>query len=668
MAKHKAPTSLTGGKGFNFEDFVAARFLLDMLAGLRSIGPDYGRIIEVHWQVRDAGWLLDDLAITLEADETQRTVAMSVKSHRQVTQAGFPENFVTAAWEQWLGTESTVFVEGRDLLGLVTGKLANGVGEAWETLVTEATGTSRERMVARLRHDGDSKEKSQSSRIGRAIFSSMQCPKSLPSRGDADQNTTVDLIRHTRLWHFDFEDKPSRDEARAVSDCQQVLRSADANEAESLWEALLGIAAENRGQGGSITLPGLLQALRDRFALQDYPDHRSDWETIRYLSSDMESDIRTDVGELISLVRTQDSDDVSRALERDQACLLVGESGSGKSGLAKLVRLRHYPCVVWPPLTAIAAVAHLSEFHRQIGLTHPLSDLLKSSADRCLLVFDSIERYSDTSLRVVGRILRELHESQSDHVHVLLITQPDGVARAIEELSRLSGRVLPQPIVIGDPSNAEVLRIAAGVPNLTWATIHRDLLPHLKNLKVLDWVVRAAQVGAAPEDNEPVTLGRLIDFIWERWVERGEVGFTHGSMLQTLGDREAQNLSPGVPLAALDHEQSQALHELQHLDLIRVRSERVLFAHDLLGDWARLVLAREVQAQDEEGAWRGDDLERTTYEAALLAASDRPEEASALALELCRRRPLRPDIQQRADSARQEAERLRRTPQSSPTY
>jgi len=199
VAKNRAPTALTGGKGFNFEDCVAARFLLDMLAGLRSIGPDYGRIIEVHWQVRDAGWLLDDLALTLEADEIRRTVAMSVKSHRQVTQAGFPDNFVTAAWEQWLGTESTVFVEGRDLLGLVTGKLANGVWEAWETLVTEANGTSPERMVARLQNDVDSEEKSQSSKIERAIFSSMQCPESLPGRGDTDQNTTVRLIRHTRL-------------------------------------------------------------------------------------------------------------------------------------------------------------------------------------------------------------------------------------------------------------------------------------------------------------------------------------------------------------------------------------------------------------------------------------------------------------------------------------
>lgn len=851
MAKHKAPASLTGGKGFNFEDLVAGRFLLDMLAGLRSIGPEYGRIIEVHWQVRDAGWLLDDLALTLETDGLRRTVAMSVKSHRQVTRAGFPDSFVTAAWEQWLGTESTVIAEGRDLLGLVTGKLANEVWEAWETLATEANGTSPERMVARLQDHVDSEEKSQSSRIERALFSSMRCPESLCGQGGTDQNATVRLIRHIRLWHFDFEDKPSRDEARAVSDCQHVLRSAEVNEAESLWKALLGIAAESRGQGGSLTLPGLLHALRDRFALRDYPDHRSDWETIHTISSEMESDMRTDVGGLVSLARIQESDEVRLALERDRVCLLVGPSGCGKSGLAKLVRLRHYPRVVWPPLTAIAGAGHLSEFHRQIGLTHPLSDLLKSSANRCLLVFDSIERYSDTSLRIVGRILRELYESQSGHVHVLLTTQPDGAARAIEELSRLSGRVLPKPIVVGGPSDGEVLRIAAGVSGLPWATIHRDLLPLLKNLKILDWVVLAAQVGAAPQGSEPVALGRLIDFVWERWVERGEAGFTHGAMLQTLGDLEAQTLSPGVPIASLDYDQSQALNELQHLDLIRVRSERVLFAHDLLGDWARLrallgedpvsvsslrskaalprwhaalrlyarnlldtaegaqrwrqiadeapdgsnegqllrdafleavivaensrqlleiiwpaitanggkllnqlldrflyvatvpdrrflelageerrdarvaaafrspfwpywgsmlntlwrhheavieqapllaaqicrmwlekmpwefeagrafpwreqatdlalAIAREVQAQDEEGRWHGDELERTAYEAALLAASDRPEEASAVALELCRRRPLRPDIQERAASARQEAERLRR--------
>ena len=154
MAKKKAPVSLTGGPGFNFEDDVAAHFLLDMLTGIASFGVEHGQVVQVDWQVRDSDWLLDDLAVTLESAAGRRTAALSVKSHRQITEAGFPDNFVEAAWEQWLHTTSNTFTEGRDLLGMVTGNIANQVMTSWETLLTEAIGTTPERMLARLQRAG----------------------------------------------------------------------------------------------------------------------------------------------------------------------------------------------------------------------------------------------------------------------------------------------------------------------------------------------------------------------------------------------------------------------------------------------------------------------------------------------------------------------------------
>ena len=65
-ARRKAPVRLTGGAGIRYENPVAARFLLDMLAGLNSLGSDFGRITRIDWQARDAGWLADDLALTCE--------------------------------------------------------------------------------------------------------------------------------------------------------------------------------------------------------------------------------------------------------------------------------------------------------------------------------------------------------------------------------------------------------------------------------------------------------------------------------------------------------------------------------------------------------------------------------------------------------------------------
>jgi hypothetical protein len=50
--KARAPVSLTGGQGFRSENPVAARFLLDMIAGTNTLGADFGRVVRVDWQTR----------------------------------------------------------------------------------------------------------------------------------------------------------------------------------------------------------------------------------------------------------------------------------------------------------------------------------------------------------------------------------------------------------------------------------------------------------------------------------------------------------------------------------------------------------------------------------------------------------------------------------------
>src|SRR5260370_24851394 len=96
MAKKEAPAKLTGGSGFNYEDDVAGRFLVDMLAGIYPLGHQFGRVVRIDWQVPDSGRLLDYLALTLDSTNGQCTAEISVKSDPQVTESGFPKKFVEA--------------------------------------------------------------------------------------------------------------------------------------------------------------------------------------------------------------------------------------------------------------------------------------------------------------------------------------------------------------------------------------------------------------------------------------------------------------------------------------------------------------------------------------------------------------------------------------------
>src|SRR5205823_5821197 len=81
--------------------------------------------------------------------------------------------------------------------------------------------------------------------------------------------------------------------------------------------------------------------------------------------------------------------------------------------------------------------------------------------------------------------------------------------------------------------------------------------------------------------------------------------FARSGLLVKLGELEARTLADGVPRTSLGYQEQDALSALVTADLVRVRDERVRFAHDLLGDWARLrFLVGEEPTASAEGRAR----------------------------------------------------------------
>jgi hypothetical protein len=504
---------------------------------------------------------------------------------------GFPANFVEAAWEQWLGLNTKrAFREGQDAIVLVTGQLANGVSEAWSKTLGEAFATTPERMLERLAPPASPAEGSQSSQLQRDLFASLRCPVSLRARtgtGTGDE-ATVKLLRHIRLVHLDFHSEPSRDEAAALAACQSLLRTGDPATAADLWDRLLRIAADNRGRGGSVDLPGLLAALRGRFELRDHPDFRADWATLGRCSREAIDDVRCEIAGLPPLARDADLAVVGERLSGCRVCVLVGESGCGKSAIARQTAERRYGRVVWLPAEAPEA-GSIAELERALGLRNPILATLRASPEACLVVFDGIDGYSDRALRTAARLIKEVQaDSSTAHVHVLLTAQIEAARRTIDRLVEQGvDRALLAPLLIDRPREREIASLVAGLPPLRWAALRPDLRPVLRNLKVLDWLVQAVRSGASVDGEGIAGLTTLIERIWERWVE-GEGGFDRSGLLQRMATTEAAALSAGVPLTRLEHAERAALRGLVTADLVRVRNERVRFSHDLLGDWARL--------------------------------------------------------------------------------
>lgn len=588
IVKRKAPVRVTGGVGFRYENPVAARFLLDLVGGTNALGVDFGRVGRVDWQARDSGWLVDDLVVACKHSSGDRTAGISIKSSQQVTRAGFPEDFVKIAWAQWLGFKTDRKLrDSNDAVVLVTGSLQRDVQDAWSNLLFEALRTTPERMVERLSQPaGDG---SQSSALQRALFESFSCPEELRNCGDTDKNATMRLLCRVRLLHLDYEATPSRDHARAIADCQSILRSGDAVEAEKLWRRLNGIADERRPAGGSIDLPQLLAELRGEFDLRDHPDYRRDWEVLDRFSQEAMADVRTQITGLAPLPRVADRAKVQAHLDDHRACLLVGESGCGKSALAKEIAQSRYRRVVWITENTLDYET-AGEFERAIGISHPVAKVLTALLESCLIVLDGIERYEPRALRLACRLMQDLlADAGPQHVHVLVTAQFEAADRLIRRFVELGmPSSLHSATPVERPSEDDVQTLADSIPELTWASLRPELRPLLTNLKVLDWVVAAARSGTAINDPSFIGLTYLIDALWERWIEGDSDGLGRSRALMHLGILEGDTLATGVPRMQFEASEQTALGALTASDLIRLRDERVRFSHDLLGDWSRL--------------------------------------------------------------------------------
>lgn len=605
----KAPVSLTGGFGFRFENNVAARFLLDMLCAKNALGLEFGRIEQVNWQVRDQGWLLDDLSIDCKTTEgTERSVGLSIKSNEQVNSVGFNREFIHYAWSQWFGRgTSRVFRRGNDAVGLVTGDIDHSVERAWSVLHRETVQTTPERMAGRLSPAAQTGGGVQSSKLQRDLFESLRRPQAFTNE-PASEHEEVLFLRDVRLLHFDFEAQGSLDEVSAIADCQSCLSGSDPIEARNLWERLVGIADQKRPVGGSLNLPGLLAELRGQFRFADHPDFRADWQTLDRHTNEGLADVRSKIADAAELPRSTERAEILRVLAEHRSCLVIGESGSGKSAIAKTIAVEDYGRAIWFTGDMLDCTSQIG-MERSLGLVHPLCDILRSAPASTIVVFDGIDGFSPAALKIcAGIIAATLADPDCAHVHILLTVQVEAAARIMRQMVQHGAPDSAlNSATVSPPSTSDITKLISSLPNLEWMALRPELKRVLTNLKILDWAARTLQSPNSLADKPYVGLTVLIDLLWEKWTENDDGGIARAHVLQAIGVIEAERLTSGVPLTSLDLAEKTTIPDLVSADLVRVRQERASFTHDLLGDCARLrVLVGENNGAFVAGRDRAD--------------------------------------------------------------
>lgn len=332
-----------------------------------------------------------------------------------------------------------------------------------------------------------------------------------------------------------------------------------------------------------------MQRLRGTFDLADYPDFRADWARLDAISADNLANVRSVFGANIHLERASELAALSKSIGEHNITFVAGESGSGKSSLvAQLAReAGRFGHTLWLTPAQLSKTSQ-NEIATSNGLLHAIPELIRSSSrSSSLLVIDALEKFEGDALSRVIELLRTIAESGFAGWKVVI----SGHLQSWEKAQILLKEADVSDFVKSDlelPTIASIRSAVQSVPRISLLLFRPELQQILRNLMVLDWVLRANLVQSLSRDpGKHIGETGLINLIWEHWLGKDRK-LQRDRLLRELGEHEGEKLSGAISVDAIkDIQLLDLLETLSTEDLVRITLPSVRFTHDLIGDWAR---------------------------------------------------------------------------------
>jgi len=477
--------------------------------------------------------------VTTAVGTARHRFALSVKSNAQFTASAAPTDFVGCAWEQSLHVDSEVFERGNDFLGMITAPLSVAAKASLTGLLEKTRSADPELFPKRLAAEGWANEDE------RRLFSSFACPEALAKARNVREADTVLLLQRVRCRQHDFPESGSESLKECLQMCRHALRDTAQGDAEHLWNALRSLADELRPVAGSVTRAALVDRLRERFALAEYPNHRPDWAKLDMQSGVAATQIPNAIAGRVTLAREADLASLRDVLQDDAFVALVGASGGGKSAIARALfeaRTAAGERTLWfdgrsfeqPDFNAFAAT---------LRLKHSLSELLATAADfKPTLILDGLDRiYSDVSFRSASTLLRLARQtSPSTQWRVVAPCQTQEWPRVLEGMQRAGFAGGPwREIELKRPSTKDLSVVSEEIPVLGKLFLQPRVGRLLGNLKMLDLVARRVSTGADLDATTWVGESNVADWFWTAEVDRGMDRVARGSFVRKLAQLQA---------------------------------------------------------------------------------------------------------------------------------
>lgn len=585
MPKNIAPPKVTAGGGFVFEDDVAAYFLSCLLRGQPPLSPELGLLDRLDSQTSADGWFLDDILLTFSSQSVSKRCALSVKSNRQFTSRSAPKEFVLAGWSQLLHDGSSVFAKENDRLGIITAPLPVALSHSIQRLIKAASKQDSRVLTRRSRGGGFI------SKADASLLSSFECPVPLAQTHTEESTDAGEFLQRLIHLEFDFERLPSTCEQAAVNKCRDVLKSNLLEEAVLLWEELRRIGQSHRVKAGFVDLRKLLDLIRHKFRLKDYPDHQGDWERLSEMTQINLGVIPDTIGNIVSIARAPDRTRLSETIAGGKVVIVRGSSGCGKTVLTKLwvQEAASRARVLWFEARSFEAI-DFSTFESHLGLNYHLREVLRCNSDLdAILVIDGLDRiFSEQAFRNLAVVLQYAEIGLETSPWRLLATvQPEEWDRIQIQLAAANVSTSGWQVMdIAEPSELELAPVWSEFPALRQLRLKQHLRGLLLKPKVLDLLATELHV-AGLDTSKWVGESDLIKWFWETEVLNKPNGATRAGFLKLLAEKQGDDLRIETSSGVFPVAEQSSVSELAQDRICRLRDEKVSFEHDLFGDWAR---------------------------------------------------------------------------------
>ena len=614
---------LTGGAGFTYEDAVTARYLAAMVAGTTAAALGARVVQRVAQQQSDFGEPLDDVIVdaTSLADGTVMRLSLQVKRSLTISDAETNRDFREVIQRSWQTLQKSDFRERLDLVGAVTGSVAEGTSRAFATVcgwarASDTTAVFMKRLVG-------GKDASATHRALAETVRSVAQDTVVPLSDDQ----LYRLLSHLVLIRFDFLHAGSTHDAEAVVSLQLALVPGQVVRAGDLWDLLRQFARDGAGRSAVHTRASLVRALAG-WRFTGAPAFAGDMQTLRDSTRHWLDQQSHDIGGT-HLSRQVLRDHLGVQMAAHRLTLIKGLPGTGKTVLLRdLVQE-----LAADGTTLFLAANRLSgrswlEHARAMGLTttsiEPLLVEVAATGHATLLI-DGLDRIAPEQRAIVTDLLSQILTNPALSECRVVATSRDA---GIEPLRNW----VPPALLAGGGVGY------VDVENLTdeEASSLADSLPALRplltggNERVRTLVrrpffaavlARGFSRAAYASGFAPQSEVDLVDAWWTRggYDAHAPQALARQRALIELAQRSAPDLGRNVRIRELSTATQDVLLALEDDGLVQqVRTGHTAhFSHDIFFEWSFLHLLLD----------QGDD-----WIAALTAAGEPPALARVVEL------------------------------------